>query len=293
MDRCRKTAILGRALAVALALAVLSGCGKSDRPPAGPERGAATGSPTPAEAFVVSAAASTKDVLEALSEQFKNRSDATIRLNTGPSSGLANQIIAGAPADLFLSANVQWADAVQQAGLAARSVRLLTNRLVIVVPESNPGGVQDPQDLLSPKVRHIALAGEKVPAGLYADQALTKLNLSEPLARDGKIVRGQDVRVALSYVERGEADAGIVYSTDVRAATGVRIVHEFDPALHDEIVYVLVRLKGSAPNSAADELFRFLQSPEAEEIYAKFGFSRLPVDAPVNPGDADAFDFHW
>jgi molybdate transport system substrate-binding protein len=80
----------------------------------------------------------------------------------------------------------------------------------------------------------------------------------------------------LSFVERGEAEAGIVYSTVLAAAPGVKTVHEFDPMLHDEIVYVLVLLKEDEPAPRAQELFDFLQSAEADAVYAQFGFTRLP-----------------
>ncbi|HZZ30344.1 MAG TPA: molybdate ABC transporter substrate-binding protein [Pirellulales bacterium] len=225
--------------------------------------------------LIVSAAASTKEVMEALASQFQSEFRTEVKVNTGPSSGLAAQIEAGAPADLFLSASQQWADDVQKANLADATVRLLTNRLVMVVPKGNPAGVQQPQDLLLAQVKKIALAGEKVPAGMYADQALTKLDLLKKLTDDGKIVRGQDVRSALSYVERGEAEAGIVYSTDVGTAPGTTQIYEFDPKLHDEIVYALVLLKHGGANPAAKQLFDFLQSSKADEVYAKFGFSRL------------------
>ena len=214
--------------------------------------------------------------MESLAEKFAVKTETEVKVNPGPSSGLASQIIAGAPADLFLSANQKWADEVEKSGKAVAMARLLTNSLVLVVPESNPGGVKEPKDLLSPEVKKIALAGEKVPAGTYADQALTKLELLEPLVAAGKIVRGQDVRSALSFVERGEAEAGIVYSTDLAAAQCVKTVHEFDPTLHDEIVYVLVLLKEDEPAPRAKELFDFLQSAEADAVYAQFGFTRLP-----------------
>jgi molybdate transport system substrate-binding protein len=166
--------------------------------------------------IVVSAAASTKELVEELAKEFRTAAGTEVKVNAGPSNALASQILAGAPADLFISANQQWADEVEKAGKAVSAVRLLTNQLVIVVPRGNPGEVHEPQDLLADKVKKIALAGEKVPAGMYAQQALTKLELLQPLMDAEKIVRGQDVRSALSYVERGEAEAGIVYSTDVR-----------------------------------------------------------------------------
>jgi molybdate transport system substrate-binding protein len=224
---------------------------------------------------IVSAAASTKDVIEALDKKFTASTGAEVKVNAGPSNGLAQQILAGAPADLFLSANQQWADEVKKGGQAADSAQLLTNKLVLVVPQDNPGGVHEPKDLLSPKVKKIALAGEKVPAGIYAGQALTKLDLLQKLTDENKIVRGQDVRNTLNFVERGEAEAGIVYSTDVRAADGVVVAYEFDPSLHDEIVYVLVLLKHGSDNPAAGDLYKFLQSPQADETYRSFGFTRL------------------
>jgi molybdate transport system substrate-binding protein len=242
--------------AVLLAL-MLASCAKEVRP-------------LPKETVpVLSVAASTKDAVEALIEEFKLEA----KINLGPSNGLATQILEGAPADLFLSANEQWADEVKKGGQAVESTRLLTNRLVLIVPKGNPGQVHEPKDLLAAGVKKIALAGEDVPAGKYADQSLTKLDLRKQL--ESKIVRGQDVRMALAYVERGEAEAGIVYSTDVGIAPGVESVYTFDPSMHDEIVYVLVLLKHGKDNPGAHELYQALQSEKANEIYSKFGFSRI------------------
>ena len=229
---------------------------------------------SPSEAVIVSAAASTKEAIESICSQFSESNGAEVKVNTGASNALATQILAGAPADLFLSASKQWAAELQKANLVKASAPLLSNRLVVVVPKSNPAAIRQPADLLSDKIKKVALAGENVPAGMYADQALTKLNLLKPLADAGKIVRGQDVRTALSYVERGEAEAGIVYSTDVRIADNLEIALEFDPQLHDEIVYVLVLLKHGSANPAAQKLYDYLQSPDATTAYQKFGFLR-------------------
>jgi molybdate transport system substrate-binding protein len=249
-------------LAPIVATLMLASCGKE--PPAADAK---------TDTVLFSAAASTKDVLEALAAKFD--AEAEIKINLGSSNGLATQILAGAPADLFLSASPQWADEIEKANEAVDSVRLLTNRLVLVVPKGNPGQVHEPQDLLLPSVKKIALAGEEVPAGKYADQALSKLKLRKQLSDHGKIARGQDVRTALSYVDRGEAEAGIVYSTDVLVAQGVETVYEFDPSTHDEIAYVLVLLKHGSENEAAHKFYEFLQSPAADEVYSKFGFSRI------------------
>jgi molybdate transport system substrate-binding protein len=212
--------------------------------------------------------------MEALAEQFNAQSQTEVNVNLGPSSGLASQILAGAPADLFLSASSQWSDEIVKAGKSDQTTRLLTNHLVIVVPQGNPGNVREPADLLSPKVKKIALAGERAPAGMYADQSLTKLGLLQQLTDAGKIVRGQDVRTALAYVASGEAEAGIVYSTDVGVTSKIESVYQFDSTLHDEIVYVLVLIKHSDHNSEARRFYEFLQSSEADKVYEKLGFSR-------------------
>jgi molybdate transport system substrate-binding protein len=138
--------------------------------------------------------------------------------------------------------------------------------------------VQKPEDLASASVKHLALAGEKVPAGIYAGQALAKLDLLEKLT--DKIVRGEDVRTALVYVERGEAEAGIVYATDVAASSQTESVYEFDPETYDEIVYVLVLLKSAGQNGAARKFYDFLASPEAARSFEKFGFQPYEGGTP-------------
>jgi molybdate transport system substrate-binding protein len=261
---------------LALACAALAGCSKSpfrDQPKI--QR------PKPAQ-VTISAAASTKEALEQLAAQFTKTHGGEVHVNAAASSTLASQIIAGAPADLFLSASQQWADEIEKRGLAEQSVPLLTNKLVMIVPRGNPAGVHMPDDLLSDKVQKIALAGEKVPAGIYANQALAKLGLSEKLSAANKIAHGQDVRAALGYVERGEAEAGIVYSTDVSAAKNVEQVYEFAPQLHDPIVYVVQHLEFAKGKEAARQFFDYLQSPDAEKVFQQHGFTRL-ANSAVQP----------
>ncbi len=221
-----------------------------------------------------SIAASTQEPVELLAQEFRKTHGVEVNLNAGPSSTLASQILAGAPVDVFLSANESLAGDI--ARHTERSVSLLTNRLVLVVPAKNPAEIQSPDDLASSKLQKLALAGENVPAGIYASQALSKLGLLEKLVAEGKIARGQSVRSALAFVERGEAEAGIVYATDVRASKGVEVVYEFDPALHEPIAYVLVLTKQGATNPAATKLFDFLQSSAASAQFTQFGFGKLP-----------------
>lgn len=255
-------------LAISIAL-LLTSCSANDK-------GASGDANTEGTTVLISTAASAKDAIEALKEDFSKEltADVNVNVNPGASNSLATQIIAGAPADLFLAASQEWADKIEEAGLSAEQVRLLSNRLVLVVPKANPANINEPNDLAATEVKKLALAGENVPAGQYADQALEKLGLLDGLINEGKIARGQDVRTALAYVERGEAEAGIVYATDVLAATNVIKVHDFDPALHGEIVYILVLLKRGENNPAARQFYDFLQSAKADAVYQKFGFER-------------------
>jgi molybdate transport system substrate-binding protein len=222
-----------------------------------------------------SIAASTKDAIQAIMEPFQASHPVKVNVNSGASNALATQIVHGAPVDLFLSASPAWAEYVAESGLAKRSIKLLTNRLVIVVPRGNPASVHSPMDLLNPAVHKIALAGESVPAGQYADQALSNLDILDTLLSQSKIVRGQDVRTALSYVERGETEAGIVYATDAALSQHVITVHEFDPGLHDAIVYVLVLLNRSENAATAEKLTSFLESPLATELFMEHGFQLM------------------
>ncbi|MEK6710252.1 MAG: molybdate ABC transporter substrate-binding protein, partial [Nitrospinota bacterium] len=183
-------------------------------------------------------AASTRDAVEEIAKRFRERTGTPVRVVPGPSSGLAAQILAGAPADVFLSANRAWAEKVRAEGLALEMLPLLGNDLVIVVPKGNPARVKAPADLTGIRVKRVALAGEKVPAGIYADQALQSLGLRERLVAEKKIVRGQDVRMALTFVERGEAEAGIVYATDAKISREVETAYVFPAsAYQDKIVY--------------------------------------------------------
>jgi len=228
--------------------------------------------------ILISAAASTKEAVAELAEAFEKKTGARVQINAGPSSALANQILADAPADLFLSANEYWADKLAKPGHLAESVPLLTNKLVLIVPKGNPAGINEPADLLKAEVQRVALAGESVPVGMYSQEVLWHFKIYDQLVKANKIARGQDVRSTLSYVERGEAEAGIVYSTDVLTSQEVETAYEFDPNTHGKIVYVLVLLRHADDNQAAKDFYQFLASPKANATWQKFGFERIPSE---------------
>jgi molybdate transport system substrate-binding protein len=218
------------------------------------------------------AAASTKDAVEAIVAAFEKKTGEHVRLATGPSNALAVQIESGAPAHLFLSANEKWAEYLRAKHLVADQTPLLTNDLVLITPSGNPADIHSAADLAELRVRRVALAGENVPAGTYAEQALRAASLYERLTEQNKFVRGDDVRITLNYVARGEADAGVVYETDARLDRRVEVVYRFDSKTYDPIVYPLVRVKRQQANRAADALFEYLRAPEAQKVFAEFGF---------------------
>jgi len=226
----------------------------------------------PVRVFV---AASTKEAVEEVAGLFTKDAGFEVKIVAESSSKLATQIVHDAPGDLFLSANEKWADYVKEKGYAQDTRLLLTNSLVLVVPKGNPARVSKPADLTGEAVKHVALAGEAVPAGIYGRQALKKLGLLDGLEKSNKIVSGEDVRGALTFVERGEAEAGIVYDTDARITGKVEVAYTFDASTHDPIRYPLVLLKTGQEKEAARKFFTFMQSAAAAKVFEKHGFTLL------------------
>ena len=176
------------------------------------------------------AAASTFNALDEIKTQFSKRSGKIVRTSYAASSTLAQQIVQGADADVFLSADTKWADYLANKEQVVRQHDLLGNRLVIVVPADSTLEIKGPADLVAAGVEHLAL-GEttSVPAGIYAKKALTTLGLWEQLR--AKVVSAEDVRHALVYVETGAAEAGIVYATDAALSKKVKVVAEISAKL--------------------------------------------------------------
>jgi molybdate transport system substrate-binding protein len=255
--------------AVSLLCLLLLGCSR------GSESTLPAGNPDRSGSVLVLVAASTKDAVQEIAAKFRQETGIEVKINADDSSKLATQIVNDAPGDIFLSANEKWADFVKDKGFLQEIRPLLGNTLVIVVPRGNPAKVIKPDDLNLPAVKKIAVAGSTVPAGIYARQALTKLQLWDELEKQRKIVPGENVRVALTYVEQGEVEAGIVYGTDARMTKKVEEVYTFEPGSHDPIVYPLVLTKAGEKNAAGRKFYDYLQSPEAAAIFKNYGFTRL------------------
>ena len=227
----------------------------------------------------VFAAASLTDALRDLDPVWKHAGHAPLRLTFASSSTLARQIEAGAPANLFASADEQWMDELDRRGLLAPGTRrnLLGNTLVLVVPKDRARTVAINRDLdlsalLGPGGRIATGDPAHVPAGIYARQALTRLGLWDRL--EDRIVAAPDVRAALLLVERGEAPAGIVYGTDAAASGGVAVAGVFPADSHDPVTYPFAVVKdGDTPE--ARELLTFLSGPDAGPVWRRRGFTVL------------------
>jgi molybdate transport system substrate-binding protein len=232
--------------------------------------------PARGEELLVLAAASLTDVLQDLGAAFERRGGGRVRFSFGASSDLARQIVAGAPADVFFSADTARMDEVERAGLVDAAARrnVLSNVLVVIVPDAAPTTIAAPGDLT--KVARLALADpEAVPAGIYARTWLASLGLWGPLK--DKVVPTLDVRAALAAVEAGHADAAIVYATDAAVSKRARVAYRVPRDRGPPVVYVLAPLRPSK-KAGARELVRFLASRDAAPVYERFGFLVLPAD---------------
>jgi len=250
-----------------LIVAWIGGCGA--KPPSGARDTAKK--PRRQAVVVVFAAASTTNALNEIKATFAKNAPAEVRTSYAGSSTLAQQIVQGAEADLFISADEKWADHVEAKMPIARRRNLLGNRLVIVIPSDSNLKLEKPEDLLSAEVKHLALADpDAVPAGRYAKQALTKLDLWDKVK--GKVAPAQDVRHALTYVETGAAEAGIVYATDAAVSKKVKIAVEIPANLTEPVRYPVLLLKRAEENEAAASFYDYLGSPESTRVFEKFGF---------------------
>lgn len=217
------------------------------------------------------AAISTREALARAAEAFSAETGIPIEMNAGATSDLARQIVNGARADLLLSADEEWADFVAARQRVPRRQDLLTNRLVVVVPESLEMAISSIQDLAKSEVRRIAVAAATVPAGRYARQACNSAGIWEAV-RD-RLIEGGDVRAALAYVTRGEAEAGIVYATDVGPGRSVKVACVVPEGLHGPIRYPLLLLESPGNEGPAQQCFDFLCSEKARPYFLAAGFS--------------------
>lgn len=227
--------------------------------------------------ILVFAAASLKTALDALTPALERAVGARVRASFAASSALARQIEAGAQADVFISADLDWMDYLAERGLvkAESRVNLLGNRLVLVAPKSRPVKLTiGPGFALAAGLGadgRLAVADPgHVPAGKYAKAALESLGVWSSVA--SRLAPAENVRAALLFVSRGESPLGIVYRTDALAEPDVVIVDTFPASSHPAIVYPAALTSGTT-NPAAARALAFLRSPAARETFERQGFS--------------------
>jgi molybdate transport system substrate-binding protein len=236
---------------------------------------------TPAASFaqgnatiLVSAAASLQDALEELDSEFENAHlGIIVNYNFGSSGALQQQIEQGAPADIFFPAATKQMDALQEKNLILPDPRrnLLTNRLVLIVPNNSTLGLNSFSQLAGDNVKRIAIGEPRsVPVGQYSEELFAKMGILDQIK--SKFVFGNSVRNVLAAVESGNADAGIVYTTDAKISDKVKQVATAPEDMHSPIVYPIAVLKGSKNPEAAKTYEQFLSSNEAKTTFEKLGF---------------------
>jgi molybdate transport system substrate-binding protein len=228
-----------------------------------------------AQAPVVFAAASMRNALDEAASLYATRTGVHVTIAYAGSSALARQIEAGAPADMFISADLDWMDYLDKKGLVQSSTRrnLLGNRLVLVAPVKQPQTLKIEPGFAIAKALgdgRIALADpNSVPAGKYAKAAFAKLGVWDQIS--GRVAAAANVRAALALVARGEAPLGAVYRTDARAESAVMVAGVFPDDTHPPIVYPVAALKDAKEGTLA--FVRFLTGTEAAAIFEKHGFT--------------------
>jgi molybdate transport system substrate-binding protein len=236
------------------------------------------------QSVTVFAAASLKTALDDVAAQWRQATGKSARISYAASGPLAHQIEAGAPADIFIAADVAWMDYVEERQLIRSEWRrnLLGNALVLVAPADSKAqsitldAKADLVGLLGADGRLAIGEPKSVPAGAYAQSALTALGQWE--AVKDRLAQAMSVRATLVFVARGEAPAGIVYRSDAHAEPHVKVLATFPETSHAPIVYPIALVTAST-NPDTKTFFDFLASPAASAIFQRESFDVLPSDA--------------
>ncbi|MDP4170240.1 MAG: molybdate ABC transporter substrate-binding protein [Bacillota bacterium] len=227
--------------------------------------------------LTVSAAASLNDALTELVSMFeKDHQNIHLLLNFGSTGALQQQIVQGAPVDLFISAAKDKFELLIKKDLVQKkgSIDLLGNDLVLITNKQNPTQINSFSNLTDRGIKKLAIGTpETVPAGKYAMQTLKKSHIWSTVKP--KIIFTKDVRQVLTYVESGDVDAGIVYMTDAKISDKVKLAAVADKSLHDPIIYPAGILKASKHPKEASKFLSYLQSKQAKAIFEKYGFKVL------------------
>lgn len=227
--------------------------------------------------LTISAAASLKDAINEVKALYlQEKPQSKITINLASSGTLEQQIQQGAEVDVFISAAVSNMNNLKDKGLLNNGAvkDLLGNRIVLIVPKSSKLSLSSFSDVLEPSIKKIALGEPKsVPVGKYAEDVFTKLNILTKVK--DKTVYAKDVKEVLTWVETGNVDAGVVYSTDAKVSSKVRVIVTAPANSHKPIVYPAAVLKASKSSVAAKDFWNFLSSAKAKAVFEKYGFDSL------------------
>ncbi|OEF95965.1 molybdate ABC transporter substrate-binding protein [Desulfuribacillus alkaliarsenatis] len=256
-----------------IVIGILIGCSERNHETEGLE-----GLPVPVEgrSITVSAASSLKDAMNAIQAAYvKHNPELNIIINMGSSGQLQQQIEQGAPVDIFISAAQRQMNALADKGFIVTDSRVnLVRNEIVVIAHKDANMVTSFEDLASPQVRFIGIGNpESVPAGSYAKEALETMELWDSLK--DKLVHTLNVRQVLSYIELGNADAGIVYHSDALLSERIKVVAVAPETSHSPILYPAALIQSSRNNQHASQFLEFLQSDEAKEIFQQYGFQTV------------------
>ncbi|MGG1942936.1 molybdate ABC transporter substrate-binding protein [Paenibacillus polymyxa] len=225
--------------------------------------------------LTISAAASLTDALKEIQTLYESsHKGIQLNFNFGGSGALEKQIEQGAPSDLFLSASKKNMKSLVDQHLieSNKQKTWLTNELVAVIPADGTTSITSVKDLMQKEVKKVAIGiPESVPAGKYAQEALTNVKLWDVL--QDKLVQAKDVRQVLQYVETGNADVGFVYKTDALTSQKAKIAFEVDSKTYSTVEYPIGIIKASKHIQEAESFYEYLQSQESLNIMAKYGFT--------------------
>lgn len=231
-----------------------------------------------ADSVTIFAAASTTNAITDIGNLFAQKGMGKVVTSFASSSTLAKQIEQGAPANVFLSADLKWMNYLaEKKSIEPQSLfDLLGNKIVLIAPTSSTAKI-----VISPKLDLATILGKEklamgdpdhVPAGIYGKQALEKLGIWKGV--ESKVARAKDVRAALTLVEREEAPLGVVYATDAAITKKVKVVAVFPEDSHPPIVYPVALVKGKE-TPAAKSFLDFLKTTDAKAVFEKYGFTVL------------------
>lgn len=228
-----------------------------------------------ADSITVFAAASTTNAIQDIAALYQKEKGVMITPSFAAASALAKQIEQGAPADVFISADLKWMDYLDGKDKIVKASRrnLLGNQLVLIAPKGKafPVKLEKDFDLPGAFVGRWCSCDQSVPIGRYSQQALTALGWWAAL--EPRLAAAPDVRSALAFVERGECAVGIVYESDAKVSDKVEVLAIFPADSHDPVLYPAALVQGAKP--AAKGFLDFLLSPKASAIFRQYGFTAL------------------